>query len=85
MTLPAPLGALVLLVFGCAFLWVAYRARRTGELPAGSRGFRPFRPRRSEDPGAFYFFQLLYVIFGVGLVLYALAMAMGQVGPLPLR
>jgi hypothetical protein len=85
MTLPASLGSLLLLFFGCGFLWVAYRARRTGELPAGSRGLRPFRPRRSENPAAFYFFQALYVIFGLGLALYAVLMAIGRVPPLPLR
>lgn len=83
--LPAPLGALVLLVAGGAFLRVAHRARSTGELPAGSRGFRAFRPRRSENPLAFHFFQTLYAVFGAALVVWAVLMALGRVPPLPLR
>jgi hypothetical protein len=83
--LPPLAGALVLLAAGASFLFVANRARRTGELPAGRSGFRPFRPRRDESPGAFYFFQTLYTVFGAGLVIYGVLMALGLVAPLPLR
>jgi hypothetical protein len=83
--LPAPLSVLFLLACGSAFLWAALRARTTGEIRAGVAGLRPFRPRRDDNPGAFYLFQALYVVFGAWLVLYAIRIATGDAPPLPLR
>ena len=85
MALPAPIGALLLFFFGAGFLYVALRARRTGELPAGSNGLRAYRPRRDESPGAFHFFQLLYGALGLFLLGYGALMLAGRVAPLPLQ
>ncbi|RIL06359.1 MAG: hypothetical protein DCC71_07145 [Proteobacteria bacterium] len=84
-TLPVPISALVLCAAGAAFLYTAVRAHATGELPAGSKGFRAYRPRRDESPGAFYFFQLLYVTFGSWLAIHGVLVAIGRAAPLALR
>jgi hypothetical protein len=83
-TLHALAGAAFLLLAGATCLFVAQRARHTGELPAGANGFRAYRPRRDESPAAFYFFLALYLASGVALVAYGVAMAFGRVAPLPL-
>jgi hypothetical protein len=84
-TLPPSLSSVFLVVCGLAFLGVSLRAHSTGELPAGANGLRAFRPRRDENPAAFYFFQLLYVGFGAWLVWYGVRIALGDAAPLPLR
>ena len=84
-TLPAWLAGPLLIGLGAALLWVAHRSRTTGWLPAGSKGFRAYRPNREDNPFAFRFYQLFYAVFGVGLVVYGLLMAGGDVPPLPLR
>lgn len=85
MTMPAWLGALFLIGVGLGVLAVARRGWRTGELPAGSRGLSPYRPRRDSEPGAFHLFLALYVAMGSSAVAYGVLMALGAVPPLPLR
>jgi hypothetical protein len=84
-TLPAYVAAPFLILVGVVVLWVADRSRATGWIPAGSSGFRPYRPTRDDNPFAFRFYQALYVVCGSGLVVYGLLMALGRVAPLPLR
>ncbi|MBX3230089.1 MAG: hypothetical protein KIT84_25355 [Labilithrix sp.] len=78
------MAALVML-FGVVFLVVAWRGHRSGELPAGSKGFQAYRPNRHENPIAFHFFLCFYVVTGVGTILYGLASLIGVVDPIPLR
>jgi hypothetical protein len=78
------LSVLVLAGGGLAFLGTAWRARSSGELRAGRNGFRAHRVSRSESPGSFYFFQLLYVIFGSWLLIHGVRVALGWAAPLPL-
>ena len=78
------LSVLVLAGGGLALLRVAWRARSSGELRAGRSGFRAHWVSRSDSPGSFYFFQLLYVIFGSWLLIYGVYIAMGWAAPLPL-
>jgi hypothetical protein len=84
-TLPVSVAAPLLILFGVGVLWVVHRSRTTGWLPAGSKGFRAYRPSRDESPFAFRFFQLFYVACGAALVVYGVLMAKGDVPPLPLR
>jgi hypothetical protein len=85
MTLPAPLGALLLALFGCGFFWVAWRALHTGELRVRRRRVGAFRVSRDESPAAFHFVQISHVVVGGALLAYALLMLAGRVPPLPLR
>lgn len=77
--------AAIVVLFGAVFLVVAWRGHRSGELPAGSKGFQPYRPNRRDNPIAFHFFLCFYVVTGIGSILYGLASALGWVAPIPLR
>jgi hypothetical protein len=85
MTLSPLLSTIFLAAAGLVFLWMAWRGLATGELRAGSSGFRVYRPRRDESPAAFWFFVLLYVAFGIWLIAYGVRIATGDAAPLPLR
>ena len=83
--MPAWLGALFMIGVGIGVLLVARQGWRTGELPAGSRGFSAYRPRRDREPAVFHFHLALYAVMGTAAVVYGVAMALGAVPPLPLR
>jgi hypothetical protein len=81
--MPGWLSILVLFGFGSGILAVAWHGWRKGELPAGSRGLRPYRPNRDENPVAFHFFLALYACGGIALCVWGL-LELGGLAP-PLR
>ncbi|WP_407276597.1 hypothetical protein [Halothiobacillus sp. DCM-1] len=63
-----------------------WRARwKTGELPAGARGFSAYRPNRVDNPFAFHFYPALYVVSGMALAVWGLLVLVGMAPPLALR
>ena len=74
-----------LFVFGIGLLAVAYHGHQVGEIPAGSAGWKPYRPSRSESPGAFYFFLTLYICAGLALLVWGVLVVAGLAPPLPLN
>lgn len=83
--MPSWLSALFLVGIGSALLVVAYRGYRSGELPAGSRGFHAYRPTREDNPGAFHFFLALYFCSGLLLCAWGLLTLMGAAPALRLH
>ncbi|HSN00255.1 MAG TPA: hypothetical protein VLS52_04545 [Rudaea sp.] len=83
--MPAWLSILVLLGFGSGILAVAWDGWRSGELPAGSKGFRAYRPNRDENPVAFHFLLALYICGGIALCLWGLLELGGMAPPLKWR
>ncbi len=75
---------LLLMAVGIAIGWVAWGGLRRGEIPAGSKGFQAYRPRRDENPVEFYFFILLYICTAVGLFIYGVMVLLGMAEPPPL-
>jgi hypothetical protein len=73
-----------LFVFGFGLLGVAYQAHRSGEIPAGSKGLKPFRPSRTQNPFAFYFFLTLYIAAGSALLMWGILVVAGVAQPLAL-
>ncbi len=85
MSLLPSLGALFLVAIGAGVLAVAYRGYRDGELPAGTSGFRAYRPNREDDPLAFHVFLVLYFCGGMALAVWGLLALVGMAPPLKLR
>jgi hypothetical protein len=83
--MPVWLSVLVLLGFGSGILAVAYNGWIKGELLAGSKGLRAYRPNREEDPAAFHFFLALYVCGGIALCVWGLLELGGMAPPLRWR
>jgi hypothetical protein len=83
--MPAWLSILVLLGFGSGILAVAWNGWRSGELPAGSKGLRAYRPPRDENPIAFHLFFALYVCGGIALCVWGLLELGGMAPPLRWR
>lgn len=81
----AELGALILVLGAILVLFVALRAPGQGEIPAGSAGFRSYRPSRQKNPLAFWLFFLLYIFFGGWMLLYGILMFFGKVPPLSIQ
>ncbi len=75
--MPRTLGALVLVLFGAGVLAVAWRGYRSGVLPAGSAGWKPYRPTRDDTPVAFHFFLVLYLCGGMALAVWGLLALFG--------
>ncbi|MBS0437919.1 MAG: hypothetical protein JSS33_00765 [Proteobacteria bacterium] len=83
--MPGWLSILFLLGFGSGILAVAYNGWRSGELPAGSRGWRSYRPNRDDNPIAFHLFLALYVCGGIALCVWGLLELGGMAPPLRWR
>jgi hypothetical protein len=83
--MPAWFSILVLLGFGSGILAIAWRGWRNGELPAGSKGLRAYRPNRNENPAAFHFVLVLYVCGGIALCVWGLLELGGMAPPLKWR
>lgn len=75
---------LLFMVMGGVMLSVAWTGYKSGELPAGSRGFQAFRPTRDENPIAFHFFLIMYVCFGMWLIVVGCHAMVGMSAPIPL-
>lgn len=85
MNVPNPLAVLFLVVAGAGLLAVAWRGWRRGELPAGSAGWRAYRPNREDNPLAFHFYFVLYLCAGIALLVWGLLLMLGMAPPLRLR
>ena len=83
--MPQSLTAAFLIVVGAGVLAVAYNGYLKGELPAGARFFRPYRPTRRDSPLAFHGFLVLYFCSGMALEVWGLLALIGMAPPLPLR
>lgn len=75
---------LFLLLFGAGLLAVAYQGYRNGRIRAGG-GLRPYTPTRADDPLAFHFFILLYILSGFALLIWGILVLAGRAEPLPLN
>lgn len=78
-------GSIILILFGCGVLAVAWRGFLARELPAGSAGWRAYRPNRSDNPLAFHFFLLLYFCGGMALAVWGILALFGAAPALELR
>lgn len=85
MNVPMPWGALFLILLGAGLLAVAWMGWRSGELPAGSQGWKAWRPNRDDNPLAFHFFLLVYLCGGLALLVWGMMQLLGRAPPLPLR
>ncbi|HZF15845.1 MAG TPA: hypothetical protein VE046_07910 [Steroidobacteraceae bacterium] len=79
------IGSMILLFFGVGLLIVAWRGNRSGELRAGSAGWRPYRPNRMDNPLGFRFYFFLYVAAGIVLTVWGVLAMLGAAPPLDLR
>lgn len=74
-----------LLVLGIGLLVIAYQGYQKGEIPAGSKGFKPYRPTRESNPIAFHFFIGLYLFGGLSMLTWGILALAGIAEPLPLK
>jgi hypothetical protein len=82
MTASSAPSALFLRAIGGEVLAVACHGFRSGELPAGCRRLRAYRPRRADSPLAFHFFLALYFSGGMALAVWGLLILAGMAPPL---
>ena len=75
---------LFMIVSGAGLIGVAIRAHFVGEIPAGAAGHKAYRPRRDTSPVAFYCFQVLYLLGGTALLIWALLVVAGHAEPMGL-
>jgi hypothetical protein len=73
--------SLLLIVLGTVLLAMAWRGHVSGELRAGVRYFRPFRPTRQDNPTAFYLYLLLYFAIGIGATVWGVLASFGAAPP----
>jgi hypothetical protein len=76
--------ALLQILLGLGILVVAYRGHQAGEIRAGSAGFEPYTPSRSDAPLAFHAYLVLYVCAGLALLVWGLFALLGLAKPMPL-
>lgn len=79
------LSSLFLIAVGALLLAVVLRGYRVGEVPAGVRWLRPYRPNRDDNPIAFRFYLTLYFCSGVALVVWGILALFGAATPVALR
>ncbi|TWT18744.1 hypothetical protein [Luteimonas wenzhouensis] len=74
------------LILGVGLLVVDWRSLSLGWLPCGPNGFKGRLVfRRNEQPLRYWILFVAYAAAGVGLVVYAVRVLLGQVEPLPLN
>lgn len=83
--MPRVVGSVILILLGAGILAVAWRGYLAGVLPAGSAGWRAYRPQRDDDPFAFRFFLVLYFCGGMALVVWGILALFGAAPALKLR
>ena len=67
-----------------ALLAVAWQGYLAGVLPAGSAGWKPYRPNRSDNPFAFHFYLVLYLCAGMTLAVWGILALFGAAPALKL-
>lgn len=77
------MGLLQVLI-GLGLLVVAYRGHQSGEIRAGSAGFKPYTPSRDDSPLAFHFYLLLYISSGLALLVWGVFVLLGVAAPMPI-
>ena len=75
---------LVQILIGLGLVVIAYRGHLSGEIRAGSAGFKPYTPSRHANPLAFHFFLALYVCAGLALLVWGVFALLGLVEPMPI-
>ena len=78
-------SAIVLLALGLLTLFAAWRGHISGELVAGNRGFRAYRPNRQDNPLGFHFYLGFYFVLGTVWTVWGMLIFTGLVRPLPWR
>jgi hypothetical protein len=79
------LSVIFLVTVGVILLVVARRGYVSGELRAGTAYLRPYRPRRDDNPLAFYFFLALYFCGGMALLVWGILALVGGAPVIKLR
>jgi uncharacterized membrane protein YfcA len=83
--MPRSLGSLLLILLGVVLLAAAWQGYRNGEVPAGSAGWRPYRPNRDDNPLAFRFYLMLYFCAGLALAVWGILALFGAAPALRMR
>jgi hypothetical protein len=76
--------ALLQILIGLGLVVVAFRGHQSGELRAGSAGFKPYTPSRRANPLAFHFFLVLYLCAGLALLVWGVFALLGISKPMPI-
>jgi hypothetical protein len=82
--MPRTFGSIVLIILGAGVLAVAWQGYVSGILPAGSAGWRAYRPNRRDSPLAFRFFLTLYFCGGMALAVWGILALFGAAPALKL-
>ncbi len=82
--MPRMFGSIVLILLGAGVLAVAWQGYVRGILPAGSAGWRAYRPNRQDNPLAFRFFLTLYFCGGMALAVWGILALFGAAPALKL-
>ena len=73
--------SLLLILLGAVLLAMAWHGHVSGELRAGLRYLRPYRPTRQDNPLAFYLYLLLYLAIGIGATVWGVLALFGAAPP----
>jgi hypothetical protein len=82
--MPRTLGSIILVLLGTGVLAVAWQGYVAGILPAGTAGWRAYRPSRSDNPFAFRCFLALYFCGGMALAVWGILALFGAAPALKL-
>lgn len=82
--MPRAFGSIVLILLGVGVLAVAWQGYVGGVLPAGSAGWRAYRPNRQDNPLAFRCFLTLYFCGGAALTVWGILALFGAAPALKL-
>ena len=74
-------SSLALIALGAVLLFEAWRGHVSGQLRAGVKYVRPFRPTRANNPLAFYSYLLLYLGIGAYLTVWGVCVLLGTAPP----
>ena len=83
--MPRALGSIILILLGAGVLVVAWQGYLAGVLPAGSAGWKAYRPSRIDNPFAFRFYLTLYFCAGMTLAVWGILALFGAAPALKLR
>jgi hypothetical protein len=73
-----------LLALGAGTLFYAWRGHVSGEFVL-ARFFRMYRPNRQDNPIGFYFYLIMFIVFGITWIVWGMLIFAGVLRPLPWR